>query len=97
MNITPKTVTPLDSLFGSTEHLLPAEADIPKEFFKFNNKWNQLANTVFFKGLDSSILTPKKGIDKTQALLHIRSVLRSFEPSHEHKAAGAAYLFSEWF
>jgi hypothetical protein len=55
---------------------------------------------LFFKGLsqeDINELIPKEGIDKIKALKAITSILRSFEPKHEHKEAGAAFLLSEWF
>ena len=29
--------------------------------------------------------------------LAIAAILASFEPKHEHKEAGAAYLLSQWF
>jgi len=32
-----------------------------------------------------------------KALLHINAVMRSWEPKHEHKEAGVAFLLNEWF
>ena len=38
-----------------------------------------------------------KGVDFKQAHAHISVILGSFEPKHEHKIAGCAYLESMWF
>jgi len=40
---------------------------------------------------------PNDGIDQNKALRHIKAILGSFEPKHEHKEAAAAYLLSLWF
>lgn len=40
---------------------------------------------------------PKEGVNGTQALAAIVSVLKSFEPKHEHKEAACAYMLSQWF
>ena len=36
-------------------------------------------------------------IDPEAVNRHTRACLRSFEPRHEHKIAGVAYLLSLWF
>lgn len=83
---------------ASVRHLMPAQADIPDEFKDFGRtKWNQLFNDWFFLGLTSLELTPKEGVDKDRALRHIRAIMGSFEPKHEHKEAAVAYLLNEWF
>lgn len=40
---------------------------------------------------------PEAGVDRYKALRHIHYILGSWEPKHEHKEAGAAFLFNEWF
>jgi hypothetical protein len=39
----------------------------------------------------------KEGIDHRLALRHLSACLRSYEPQHEHKIAGVAWLMSQWF
>ena len=82
---------------ASVRHLMPAQADIPDEFRRHSNRWNRLFSDWFFLGLESLELTPKEGVDKAKALRHIRAVMGSFEPKHEHKEAAVAYLLNEWF
>jgi len=85
---------------ASVRHLMPPQSDIPDEFrfsIPAKNKWNRLFNDWFFLGLTSLELTPKEGVDQDKALRHIRAVMGSYEPKHEHKEAAVAYLFSEWF
>jgi len=77
--------------------LLPAEADIPRAFFEDENAFRQIARAWFCTGITGAAFVPKEGIDKQRAIAHLSAVLRSFDPSHEHKMAGVAYLMSEWF
>jgi hypothetical protein len=76
-------------------HLMPPMEQIPKG--TPGSPWNQLFNDWFFNGLTSLELTPKDGVDKVKALRHIRCIMGSFEPKHEHKEAAVAFLLSEWF
>jgi hypothetical protein len=97
-----KKVSSLDMAFGCKAlEMMPAMKEIPKEFKEFKDfnqsKWNKLFNDWFFGGLASLKITPKKGVDKNKALAHIKTIMGSFDPSHEHKEAGVAYLMSEWF
>lgn len=78
-------------------HLMPKYEDIPKEFKSSSNRWNKLFNKWFFSGLRGATFIPKEGVDKMKALRHISAVMGSFEPSHEHKEAGVAFLLNEWF
>jgi hypothetical protein len=81
------------SVVGS---LLPPISDIPKEFSERSNPWGKLTSEWFFRGLKGQFI-PKDGIDKQAAMRHLGAVMRSFEPKHEHKEAGVAYLMSLWF
>lgn len=81
---------------GSVSHLMPPMAEIPPEFKEFYNPWARVASKWFALGLKGT-LVPKEGIDKKAALRHLATVLRSFEPRHEHKEAAVAYLLSLWF
>lgn len=93
-----ENVTKLDMTFGpkNLSEFLPPMQDIPKEFDNWNNPWSKLVSEWFFRGL-KQIPKAKDGIDQNKALAHIGTILGSFEPKHEHKTAGCAYLMSLWF
>ena len=57
----------------------------------------RLAKDWFFRGAKLGKLTPKNGIDAQAAIRHVRYCMGSWEPKHEHKEAGCAYLLSLWF
>ena len=89
-----------DVAFGCNAlKIMPKYEDIPDEFKNFNNqtKWNQLITDWFFCGLSKLKTIPKNGVDEKKALAHIKSIMGSFEPQHEHKEAAAAFLMNEWF
>lgn len=85
-----------DVVFGNIKHL-PKWEEIPKEFKDGHTTWNALFNTWFYNGLKKSQITVKTGVDKNNALRALKAIIGSFEPKHEHKEAGAAYLMSQWF
>ena len=91
-------ITDRDIAFGPNvlSQWMPAQIDIPKEFFDANNKWYDFISDWFFAGLTSRPQA-KEGIDTFKALAHIRVVMSSFEPKHEYKIAACAYLASLWF
>ena len=89
---------PDGSFPGNVDGWLPPYEEIPAEFKKLGNKWAKLVSSWFFNGLDPSTeFHPKSGINKSEAIRHVGRCLRSFEPQHEHKEAGCAYLMSMWF
>jgi len=91
-------ITIKDALFGNIRGMLPNYESIPEEFKKHNNIWVQWQQKWFFNGLqDEDIPKPKEGINLNKALAHLSVVQGSFEPKHEHKEAGVAYLASLWF
>ena len=91
-------VNSLDVAFGCRAmELMPKYDDIPEEYKHGNTKWNKLFNDWFFSGLSNLDITPKPGVDRNKAISHIRAVMGSFEPPHEHKEAGVAFLMAEWF
>jgi hypothetical protein len=95
-----KDVNDVDMAFGGNiKKLLPAYNDIPDEYkgFHSQNKWVEMVNDWFYCGLKNLQLKPKAGVDPDKALRHIKAVMASFEPKHEHKIAGCAYLLSQWF
>lgn len=95
--IKPVAVTDLEKTFGRIEGLLPELDDIPEEFKTRENIWNKFTNSLFLGSLENLELYPKENIDPQIAYDHIHCILKSFEPKHEHKIAGCAYLFSEFF
>jgi hypothetical protein len=96
----PVELSDLDIAFpAKVSHLMPKREDIPADFRFMNsrNKWNQLVSDWFFVGVKDLELKPKEGIDETRAMRHIKAVIGSFEPSHEHKEEACAFLMSQWF
>lgn len=78
--------------------LLPPVEDIPKEFFK-ENKWTRLAD-LCFAGIPEhgrTTISTRDGVDVWLAARQVSACLRSFDPKHEHKVAGVAYLLSLFF
>ena len=95
---TPQDVDDLTMAFpASVKHLMPTREEIPEDFLRGRTKWNDLVGHWFFRGLEGAEFTPRDGIDQAKALSHIKTVLGSFEPKHEHKEAAVAYLLSLWF
>ena len=89
----------IDMSFGNVKHLPPMK-EIPDEFQNHSNKYCRFVSSWFFGGKtteDMQCLVAREGVDRRAAIIAIKSVLTSFEPQHEHKEAGAAYLLSEWF
>jgi len=98
----PKEVMNLDMAFGPKDlkEYLPSWEEIPQVFKDERvevKKWIQIVDDWFFGGIQHIVATPKVGVDKGIALRHIKTILGSYEPSHEHKTAGVAWLLSLWF
>jgi hypothetical protein len=85
---------------SDVELVFPTNVDkfLPSAIPDYENKdfWEGFTQSVFSSGLKEK-LVPKEGIDAGKALRHIKVCLGSWEPKHEHKIAGVAYLFSSWF
>lgn len=78
--------------------LLPAWSEIPEEFRRDRTPWNDFASRAFFGFKQRyKISTPRDGVDIQAAYRHIRTLLGSYEPKHEHKEAAVAWLLSLWF
>lgn len=93
-------VTDVDAVFGGNAmKILPPLSQIPDEFKNCNRptKWSQVVSDWFFFGLSNAKWTPKEGVKTLEALKAVQCCIGSFEPSHEHKEAGCAYLLSQWF
>jgi hypothetical protein len=92
-------VDDVSMVFGDCGKIIPAMKDIPEEFKNYpaKNKWCRLFNDWFFSGVKNLKMVPKAGVDAPKAMRHIKTILGSFEPQHEHKEAAVAFLLSEWF
>lgn len=92
-------VNGIDMVFGGgAMKILPPMKDIPEEFKRWSGtKWNKVVSDWFYKGIEGAVWTPKEGVETKKALAAIRCCIGSFEPAHEHKEAGCAYLLSQWF
>lgn len=95
----PQPVDQVTMVFGGgAMKLLPPWSEIPDEFKSRHNKWSKTISKWFFSGLPKETqFVAKDGIDGKDALRHIGTCMRSWEPKHEHKEAGCAYLLSLWF
>ena len=96
--IEPQEVTDLDLAFPAyvMGSLLPNWGDIPAEY-KSGNRWAVLANHIFYKGGEDVAIKVKEGVDRRKAKRHLMACLGSYQPNHEHKIAGVAWLMSQWF
>lgn len=81
---------------GKAMQILPPMAKIPSEFRSSQNQWVKWQREWFYSGL-KAYPVPKEGIDLPMAMANLAAVQGSFEPKHEHKEAGVAYLASLWF
>lgn len=92
----PKAVKDLEMAFGSISGLMPDQSIIPQEFKNGRSKWCRVFEQWFYSGKLPE--TPvKDGIDRKEALRHIATIAKSWEPKHEHKESACAYLLSLWF
>lgn len=81
---------------------LPNTNEIPVEFQNYSTdplakKWIKVMEDWFYFGLKNVKWIPKSGVDPKLALRVIKACMGSYEPKHEHKTAGVAFLLSEWF
>lgn len=94
----PAVVQELDMAFGGQMRtLMPAYKDIPEDFRRERDPFSRLVHKWFFEGISKDALKPKEGIDANMAWRHMKAIMSSFEPSHEHKTSGVAWLMSKWF
>lgn len=101
----PYTITPdmlsattdLEIAFGTTR-LLPKIEDIPDEF-KASNTYTKLVESLFFTGKPTdgnvAFIPPFDDASAIHLARTVNAHLRSFEPKHEHKIAGVAYMISK--
>ena len=98
--LTPLPVSEVELAFpANVKRLMPSWLDIPEEFrdYSAHGKWNTTFSDMFYVGIKNIEIKPKDGIDPAVAWNHLRCIMRSYEPKHEHKEAACAYLMSIWF
>ena len=94
----PKTVQDAHLAFGGDiSDLMPPYEDVEQYG---HSPANEVTSHWFFHGLppDTQFM-PREGVDAVEAIRHIKAILRSWEPKHEHKEAGVSFLlccFFEW-
>jgi hypothetical protein len=95
----PTEVTDAEIAFeGDMASLLPEYKTIPEEFRREGHTFCGIVDKWFFSGLPKGTeFVPVDGVDAIKAKRHIRAIMVSFRPKHEHKTAGVAYLLSKWF
>lgn len=97
MKYTPIEVSRVDMAFGGKAmEILPPWSEIPDEFKCQRSPWVKWQQDWFFSGL-KRMPVPNAGVDLDRAMQNLACIQRSFEPKHEHKEAGVAYLASLWF
>jgi len=96
--MSPHLLTAIDQAFPATvKHLMPPYDEIPSEFKQFRNKWVLIFQDFFYFGAKNIQWKAKAGVDEKAAVRHVRTIMGSYEPKHEHKTAACAYLMSLWF
>jgi hypothetical protein len=75
-------------------HLMPP---LPLASYKRRAECERFAMRWFYDGLNGATFVPRAGINQSTALRHIRCILGSYEPSHEHKIEAVAWLLDQWF
>lgn len=99
MKYEPKQIDGVGLAFPtSVEGFLPDYVDVPDEFKnRHSNKWTKIFSRWFYSGLPKGTQFKwKDGIDGNIAIRHLKYCMGSWEPKHEHKEAGVAYLMSLW-
>ena len=92
---TPREIPPVLYAFpAQVEALMPTWDAIPDDF-KGQNKWTTYVSDWFLHGFTG--LYTREDIAGEAAYRHLDTILRSFQPKHEHKIAAVAWLASRWF
>lgn len=93
----PQPVTDLLMAFPATlGELLPPMSVIPSDYPN-QRDWESFQSKWFYEGLPEDVeIYANKGVDPRLAFRHLATILRSYEPKHEHKEAAVAWLASRW-
>lgn len=91
-----KGITKADLAFATgVQGMMPAYSAIGA--YPRKRELEDLVQVWFFKGLKGLKSKPREGVNETEALAHLSYIMRSWEPKHEHKISGVAFLINEWF
>ena len=96
----PLRVSPVLVAFpAKVDHLIPAMAEIPREFFNSSNIFARMANEYFYSGTpgksaEGSVL--KEGVEPSMIRNHMHCVRNCYALQQDHKLASLAFLFSCW-
>lgn len=85
---------------ADVKDLMPIWEEIPIEFRSMNDRteWNKFVSTWFYTGWPKDKqLYSRSDVDPEKALTHLNTILRSFQPKHEHKMAAVSWLMSRWY
>jgi hypothetical protein len=86
---------------GHLDRLLPPLESIPEDYrlgWTGHNEWTRFVNAWFDIGWPTNVnVYERPDVDAEAAFRHLHTIMRSFEPKHEHKIAGVAWLMSRWF
>lgn len=84
---------------GDVRHLMPLYSAIPEEFQRGHTDWNRFVSHWFFRGDPFATwdLHVNPDVDPEKAFRHLSTILKSWQPKHEHKEAAVAWLASRWF
>lgn len=88
-----KTPFPVERLSESVYDMMPKYGESPN----VDRKWERAVSKWFFAGIEKSAFKVKPGINADDAFRHLRAVISSWLPKHEHKTEAAAFLMSLWF
>lgn len=83
---------------GEVRHLMPSAITIPTNYFQ-SVEWRAWTSHWFFIGDPFPVwdIGIREGVDPNEALRHLRAIMGSYQPKHEHKEAAVAWLASRWF
>lgn len=100
----PVKIHPFAIAFPATVigEILPPLEDIPTEFRNIYNEWCKIASKIFYEGMLISKSTIIRKPHITDEIIsdcwgQLAACSASYEPKHEHKISGMAYLLSLWF
>ncbi|MBO9428127.1 hypothetical protein [Sulfitobacter sp. R18_1] len=88
----------LTAAFGADMNAYPPLDAMPEEYQRGRADGCKIASSLFYGGGKMSDFgrVVKEGVDNTQFLLTLRSLLSSFAPKHEQKMAAAGLLIDTY-
>ncbi len=93
----PKDVSPAQAAFPAKVlgTYLPEIHEVPD--YPQREQWEDVVHRWFSKGLDDIGMVSEDDLDREKALQHLSTCMKSYEPKHEHKISGVAWLMSMWY